>query len=258
MKTLRPNILNEINKTLNNTRTHINALDFTLTQLDGKLTIKYNFKEGTYIEFNYTNKEQDYVVSKEKSRTTNIMNSTTIEHTERDYIINGAMAPGKLTNQEDFTIYGINTIARQTESWIINLWEDISADPIVRSINQQYKEMDDFLKQFHFDNIEKGNEYYTKEETEDIKQKLESIQEQFAQELKESIQDKEQLKVELRELKKEFETFKQTIPNLTRKNWAKATISKLFIWGSKKENQRLIKAATNYGKLLVEKISENT
>jgi len=255
--TLRPSILNEINKTLSNKRTHVNAHDFSITQGDGWLNITYNYKENIFIKFSFRNEMEEYVVNTERSHSRGILDTTTKEYKELDYIISGTMAPGNLTETETFIIYGTHSISRHVEKWVVNLWEDISSDPVIKGLNKQHQELEKYLQDFDFENVKNGNEFYTRTEAEEIKSKLNEIQNTFEQELKASIKDKELLKAELNELKKEFETIKQTIPNLTKKNWVKSTLTKLYVWGSKKKNQNLIKATVKYGNALLDKVFDS-
>lgn len=248
---LRPSIIKEIQKTLNNTRTHINALDFIIEQGEGSLTIIYNYNTDYYIRFDFTNKEEEYTEQEETSN--NLSFSSTRKTVKRkEHLLKGQRSPGKLVVKEDFEFYGTYSIYTNIKQWVENLWEDLSSNPVVRELNDQKKELDDFLKQFSINNIPNGDKYFSKQETEELKERLKKVEDQLAEELKQAVSDKTKLKSELNELKKELETLKQTIPNLTKKGWVKYAISKLYIWGSKKNNQNLIKATANYGKALLE------
>ncbi|MGK0285230.1 MAG: polyhydroxyalkanoate synthesis regulator phasin [Salibacteraceae bacterium] len=130
--------------------------------------------------------------------------------------------------------------------------EDLSANPLMRELTSHKKDLDDYLKPFKFEQIANGNTYFTATETDDLKERLTKVEEQLADELKQALTDKIKLKAELKELKEEFNTLKQTIPNLTKANWAKSMISKIYIWSSKKENQKLIAATTKYGQAFLE------
>jgi hypothetical protein len=255
---LRPSILKAINSTLNNTRAHLSSFDFTIEQKDGQLTIVYNYRPETFIKIFYTNKEEEYTETQEKKNAFLTHETTTQRITKKDFLISGNMSPGQLSNFEEFDFYGVLGIRLKVENWVISLWEDLSADPIVRSINEKQSELETYLNQFPFDNIVNGDEYFSNDEITQIKDRLKNLEDKIATDLKEAIEDKELLKTEQGTLKKEFEALKQTIPNLTRKNWFKSSLSKLFIWGAQKKYQPLIKAATSYGKSLIEGAIENS
>lgn len=247
---LRPSILKGIHKALNEARTHINALDFTIEQFDGVLKITYNYNPEYFIEFNFTSQEEEYTEREEKKEFG--ITSTIKEVTKKKHRLEGSMAPGILATTEEFEFYGTRSIYTQINTWIVNLWEDLSANPLMREFTSHKKDLDDYLKPFKFEKITNGDQYFTPKETDDLKERLIKVEEQLADVLKQALTDKTKLKAELKELKEEFNTLKLTIPNLTRANWAKSVISKFYIWSSKKENQKLIAATAKYGQAFIE------
>jgi archaellum component FlaC len=132
----------------------------------------------------------------------------------------------------------------------------MSADPILREVNEQKEKLDNFINQFSLEQIPNGDDHFSQSEADDIKERLKALEQQLTKELKNAIDDKKQLAAELSELKKEFNTLKQIIPNLTKKGWFKSAMSKLYIWGSKKQNQKLLQATANYGKALIHTAKE--
>jgi predicted nuclease with TOPRIM domain len=107
------------------------------------------------------------------------------------------------------------------------------------------------------DDIPDGDENFSSSEVEDLKQRLNTLEKKLTEDLNQAVSDKEQLAKDLEELKAEFEILKQTLPNLSKRGWYKAVLSKLFIWGSKQENQKLVQAATEYGKGLIENVKDH-
>ncbi|HLP55116.1 MAG TPA: hypothetical protein VK151_08810 [Fluviicola sp.] len=257
---IRPAILKKITSTLDNTLNQINSYDFIIDSKNGQVIITYHYKPETFFKFSFQNQVEEY--TKKVEYNANTRNAAlalygtseikTKEVVKQDFNIQGTMSPGGLSTEEQFDLYGLIDLQKKLGNWINYIWEDLSADPAIRSFQDKQTELLEFLKQYNFDAIPNGDDHFSKEEIEMIKQKLDAIEESFKKKLNEAIEDKNQLKSELNELKREFETFKQTILNLTKKNWIKATITKLFVWGSKKENQELLKAAVNCGKSLLE------
>jgi len=251
---LRPAILKEISRTLDNTRSHISLYDFDIQHIEGSITIKYKYREGIFLELNFSNELESYTTTKDVHTITGAVTQKQI--TKSDYSISGRMAPGRLTTFEDFSFFGVDPIKRQIENWVIHIWDDLSADPVVKAAHQTREDLDSFMKQFPFENIVNGEEYYTKQEVEQIKTKLTEVEKTMKEELSRSIEDQELLKKEIADLKKEFDSFRQTVSNFTKKNWIRSTIAKLYIWGSKKENQQLISATARYGEVLIDTVKD--
>ena len=221
--------------------------------------MSYIHKAEYHIQFNFRNEEDEYTVEEETSKPafTHSNRVTTKVAKHKGFLIHGEMSPGNLTALEVFKFYGVHQIVRQIELWVINLWDDISAEPVMRELQQQKDELNSFVQQFQFDKIPDGDAHFSKEETEELKKRLKHIEQQLANDIKQAIEDKDLLKKELNELKKEFETLKQTLPHLSKKGWVKSTLSKLYVWGSKKENQQLIKSTAKYGKALIDLTKDN-
>lgn len=252
---LRPSILRQVHEALDKSQSYVNALDFTLEPGEGTLFISYNFNSKYYIRFDFSNKPQEYTESIEKTAPI-FGGSTTSKITKKDHFIEGKMAPGELGVEEMFDFYGSHGIYRTIKNWIENFWEDLSSDPIIRQLMDQKNHLDTFLKQFDLDKISEGDQYFTTDEMTALDQRLKKVEEQLANELKQAITDKEELKNELEELQNEFKVLRQTMPNLSKKGWVKSMFSKLYIWSSKKDNQKLIKATANYGKSLLDVAKE--
>lgn len=255
---IRPAILNKITHTLNSTLAHVGSHDFTIESKNGQFTVTYNYKSGVFFRCYFDDKLAEYTEKVEyKSGSaamivSGAMEIKTKEVTKQNFNIHGTMSPGGLAQEEQFEFYGVAELQKKLGNWINYIWEDLSAEPIIRTVNNYQQQLQEFLEKYNLEEIPNGENFFSKEEAEQINQKLNALEESLKTKLDEVTQDKKQLAKELEELKKEFEGFRKTVPNLDKKNWFKAFLTKLFVWGSKKENQQLLQAAAACGKTLLE------
>lgn len=80
--------------------------------------------------------------------------------------------------------------------------------------------------------------FFLKEEGEQLKQKLEELERLF---FKES-EEKKEINDELKHMKSEMEFLKATVDTLSKKKWLKNAMVKIWAWGQKEENKKLMQA----------------
>lgn len=98
------------------------------------------------------------------------------------------------------------------------------------SIQEFREEMDSKLKEME-------DEYFTKDEGDNLREKLEHIEEMIL-----DMDSKEELQTEISKMKDEIQFLKATIDTLTKKKWLKNALVKMWSWGQKDENRKLIES----------------
>ena len=80
---------------------------------------------------------------------------------------------------------------------------------------------------------------------------MDILEQQFNEKLEAEIEDKENLKNNLRELHNEIEKLKFQSQILNKKNWFKSFGGKIFTWISKEENRKFLKDTGEFIKPLL-------
>lgn len=189
----------------------------------------------------------------EKSSTTRQENFLSairnVEH--KVYKIQAIMCPGELMNQEKTEYEGVEGLAQAIAFWQKNLWQDLMAAPQMRLLNQHSEEIERLKNQIQ----DTPNEYFTVEEGERLKIRLDQVKEQITSHYNTQEKEIKEIKEQLNQLHQEFETLKKMIYSLDKGKWYKSAFTKLMNWSSKKENQeRLIKAGWKVGEYLLDQI----
>lgn len=243
-----------IMQALDKTKVHLSLADFRVEEKQGFLVTTYLYRDNSFISFEFSSEEEEYIKSEESTQSIKILGTTTKKQFERDYKVIGVQSPGKFLTQENFEFFGESKITNKVEVWVSNLWLDITADPIIRKNLEHQKKVDEFLDA-HFSNFsidDNDKEFFTDKEVKETKEKLDLVQEKIKEQLEKTLKDQKELKAQLSELKAEFESFKQIMPNLTRSNWKKSTLTRIALWVFKKENQELIANSLEAVKMISE------
>ncbi|GEM_PF-3674540 len=165
----------------------------------------------------------------------------------KQYEFTGTTSPGNFSIKEELNLKGKSDLFEELEYWLINLWEEITISPEIRRINEIEEEINKINQ--NFENISEDN--FSKDEIETLKEKLDILEQQFNEKLEAEIEDKENLKNNLRELHNEIEKLKFQSQILNKKNWFKSFGGKIFTWISKEENRKFLKDTGEFIKPLL-------
>ena len=147
-------------------------------------------------------------------------------------------SPGEIL-MEDSTVITMSEFERRIVG-AIQYWLDLVKEDmlnplemrfIVNSIQEFKSEIDNKLNE-----MEDG--YFTKEEGNILREKLEQIENMI---LNQTAQDEKE--TEILKMKEEIEFLKQSIDTLTKKKWLKNALVKMWSWGQKEENRKLIESS---------------
>lgn len=149
-----------------------------------------------------------------------------------------AYIPGYILNCETKEM-SLNTFTEEAKRHIRN-WLDRVKEELLNPIQQRF--ISNHLEQFKEEIQEKlqtlDESCFSKEEGEQLKQKLEELERLF---FKES-EEKKEINDELKHMKSEMEFLKATVDTLSKKKWLKNAMVKIWAWGQKEENKKLMQA----------------
>lgn len=134
----------------------------------------------------------------------------------------------------DLDVFESN-VSRMLQSWMKRI-----KDELVNPIEQRFinSELQNFKKQLdnRLDEIE--DSLFSKEEGEELKNRLELLEKM--------VQDRmgmdDESEAEIRKMREEIEFLRATVDTLTKKKWIKNALVKIWVWGQKPENQKLIES----------------
>lgn len=119
----------------------------------------------------------------------------------------------------------------------IRKWLDRIKREMLNPIEKRF--IDDSIQTFREEMESKLSEmedgYFTNEEGDELRERLEKLEKIILD--KES---QEEIQSEITKMKNEIEFLKATISTLTKKKWFKNAIIKIWTWGQKEENRKLI------------------
>ncbi|MBN9483724.1 MAG: hypothetical protein BGO70_08970 [Bacteroidetes bacterium 43-93] len=249
---LRPKINSKIYSVLNSS-TYFKASDFKIEieeqYGDAVVTITYEYEEKYNIELRIPNSKTEKSRKETSQNAFGQQTTKTIEYTV--YEIKGKMSPGILAHSEDFINEGENGIACAINAWLKNLWEDITIAPELRQFNSQQEEIEKIKERVNG----MPNEYFTVEEGEELKSRLDKLESQLTEKLNTENPDASDAEKQINKLHSEIEVLKQTIFSLKKPGWFKSFITKTMTWLSNPTNQKLLKAGKD---LVVTMLPEGT
>lgn len=146
-------------------------------------------------------------------------------------------SPGKVLTDETVELKLSNFeyhIKDQIYEWLKRIKRDI-LNPVEKrfiddSIQKFREEVDSKLSE-----IEDG--YFTKSEGDELRERLDQLEKMI---LKRDSQ--EEMQSDIAKMKEEIEFLKATINTLTKKKWLKNALVKMWSWGQKEENRKLIES----------------
>lgn len=160
------------------------------------------------------------------------------------YSFSGSVIPGPLSYTEQFSFQGQDGVFSKISKWLDSVWEELSIDPRIRTIEEQQEQIDEIFEKF--DSL--NDDFFTKDEALEIKKKLDELEEILKSQLTQNSEDKKKLEEEITKLHTDIDTLKQTIGSFNKKGWLKNFTGKVFKWTSDSENRKLLKDGYSFVK----------
>lgn len=153
------------------------------------------------------------------------------------YAFSGNVCPGPLAYEETFTFKGEDGIFNKIYTWLNCIWEELSANPIVKQVENQQQQIDEIFEKIDF----LKDEYFSEAEASDLRKKLDELEETLKSQIKQNTEDKKLFEEEVSKLHTDIDTLKQTIHSFKKKGWLKSFTSKVFKWTKDSENRKMLK-----------------
>jgi len=227
---IRHKIRSEIIATINNHKQfEISDFDIELKN-ETSLSIKYTYDDKYY--FNVT-------FPKDVTRAVKENRLTHGDEVFEQYNFKGSVSPGRVAVIEKLEFEGETTIYNKLRTWLDCLWEELMAIPV----NRRQDEFDATLREMKTKFKDIPDEYFSREEGEELKRKLDELERRFQAQFDNDSLDKEVLQKKHEELHQEFTVLKETLYSLKKPGWYKSLGVRILTWFMKEENRKFLKDA---------------
>jgi hypothetical protein len=172
--------------------------------------------------------------------------SFTIESTydEKNII---SIIPGKIWETERTEVKGSSSIKNTFKEWLDNIWKKIMIDPVHRILEEQKFKVDEILNAIK----DFPDEYFTVNEAEELREKLDDLEKNMMENLQNTITDKKELEAEIKSLHNEINTLKTTLTSFKKPKWFQSLGTRIGVWLSDPKNQQsLLQGAVALKKLI--------
>lgn len=230
---IRQIILIQIKKTIDSDE-HFSSSDFKFLSDYNQLKIIYEYDDSYALQIEIP---REISKLKETQTETSIFGTKHKDYSYEEYEFSGIMKPGEISLEEKIKFEGQNNIYTYLKIWLANLWKEITIQPELRKMEQVQEELEEIRSKF--DNL--SEDFFTKEEADSLKDRLDILERNFKEKLEIEIADKELLIQTLGDLHKELEKLKGQTTFLNKKSWFKSFGIKLFSWITKEENRKFLK-----------------
>lgn len=147
-------------------------------------------------------------------------------------------SPGKVLTEEtvelNLSIFE-NRIEKYIYSWLPRIKRDMINPVEKRFVDSSIQE---FRSEIENKLSEIDDGYFTKEEGELLRERLEQLENIISER-----DSQEELQSEVAKMKEEIEFLKATVDTLSKKKWFRNALIKIWTWGQKDENRKLIETS---------------
>lgn len=131
--------------------------------------------------------------------------------------------------------------------WANRIREELSAIPFHRELAEQRSIIEEIEEQV----ASFPDEYFTKEESEKVQQRLNELESQLRENIEKHAKDQEEAKRQISELRTDFEILRQTLDGLNKKGWAGTLLVRVSRWVKNPQNRELLKSGAEVAKVLL-------
>ncbi len=146
-------------------------------------------------------------------------------------------SPGKVLIEESSALSLSkfeNNIKTLIQEWLKRIKRDMINPLEKRFVDNSIQK---FREEIESKLCEMEDGYFTKDEGNELRERLKQLEKMISER-----DSQEELQAEILRMKGELEFLKATIDTLTKKKWLKNALVKMWVWGQKEENQKLIES----------------
>ncbi len=231
---IRNKIKIDINEALNRHK-YFSSSDFEIQTKGQTITIKYEYDPKFYFKITLPARVSTKTVKSNHKNLLSLQESSQDKEIEY-YEVTGKVCPGGMVLEEDIRFEG-KEIESQIEIWLSNMWQEIKSIPLNKIIEEQNTVLEQIKSRVN----EISEDYFTKEESEELQSKLDALEEKLKVKIQEQASGNENINQRLKDLEYQIDVLRETVDVLNKRNWFKSSMTKMYKWISKSENRKLLK-----------------
>ena len=157
------------------------------------------------------------------------------------------LCPGHIFEQESFNVRA-SALTDNIKNWLSRLRNELASIPIQREMEEQRRQILDIVKQL--DDV--PGEYFSKQEAEAVKAKLEDLESRLIKNLEETETNRKEAKEKIKIITDDMAVLKNDMQILSKKGWAKSLMTRTFEWAKDPTNAKLLKSGAEVVRKLLE------
>lgn len=230
---MRTSFLNEINAVLSN-GPFFELTDFKIEQS--------KHKDGdTLLNITYEPDSSFKVLSRIP------LTRTKVDYSE-EFVISANVFPGEINTNEYLTFNGKSKLLAGLAEWRNRVYEELMAIPVLRRSEEQRQQIEKILE----DLGDLDESYFTKDEANTLKDRLDDLEARFAESIKMHLDDKTAQEQQLGSLHAEISDLKAKTDTRTKRGWARSFAKRFVEWSEDPENRKLLGTGVEVVKGLIE------
>ncbi|KZZ82522.1 hypothetical protein [Bacillus sp. SJS] len=139
------------------------------------------------------------------------------------------MRPGSVMEEQALSKLAKPDLLKAIKGWLHNIKSETENLPFSRQLKKMQTDISDMQDKFD-KHIMEGDNYFSQEEGNELRSRLEQIESRLAETLDESEAD------ELKKLTEDVEGLKALVATLSKKNWLLALSARMYHWGLRNPN----------------------
>lgn len=226
-KMLRNTFVAQVHRSLND-HGAFKSEDFEIDQYDrgpgaARLITKYRFDSSYYFDIDFGLDENENP-------------QITVES-----------SPGELFQKESLSFDGTTSLLVGVKAWSQRLNQELISAPIQRKIAAQQIEIDQLLESME----DLADEYFSREEGEELRRRLDALEEQLSAAAKQTIPDEKELANALDRIHNDIEDLKVQSDRLRKPGWFKLSALRALQWTKDPTNRKLLTNGAEVAKSLM-------
>ncbi|GAB6109079.1 hypothetical protein [Fusibacter bizertensis] len=224
--------------------------DFSINENYRAVTINYDYSSEEYC-FSFKIPTQSKKVEVDESNTNKNSKSIRKNQVDEIYEFSGYMKPGRYSENESFTVETFEDLLIKLSNWLKYLNQELSESHIYRQIKKQDEKIDEIKKKIeeHFkeqnNNDDKVEEYLTRDEANDLIERLNEIEKVIKEKLYETIELETERDEEIEKLHNEFDDFRDATTYMNKENWFKKFLVSVATWSFDPQNKKKLIAGSS-------------
>lgn len=169
------------------------------------------------------------------------------EVVQGDVAIEVVACPGGMFKRERYEGVKPAQLNEHIKNWLQRLSNELSSVPIQRQVEEQQREIQHILEQLE----DVPKEYFTKQEAEGLRLKLEEMEARLVDNLQSSIANQTELDKKVKSITSDMSYLKENMATLNKQGWAKSFVRRTFEWAKDPVNRNVLTAGVQATKELL-------